>query len=240
MAEEHIAWVKEYLADELRELANWSLLERGAYQTLKILYYTNRESFLSEQMLFARCYAFTEEERTAVRTVVERLFGESAEFPFNKRFEVLKEQALKGKAQKSAAGKASGKSRAGKGTAVPTAVPTAVRTILRTQNLEEKKERKHHQNTKNIKTPTPEIVTAREKNGVGVLKNFQEGGVGLDILHYLSEDGLRRAKMAVEGWDIYNLARVYNEGIPVRGFPTKNPANAFIAWCKLYTKGAPP
>ncbi len=108
MAEDRFVWVKEYPSDELREIATFSLTERGAYQSLKLIYFSHIEAFQNERTLFAMCLAFSDEEQTAVRTVVERLFKQEGKYPFNTRFEILIEQALKGRTQKSEAGKKSG------------------------------------------------------------------------------------------------------------------------------------
>lgn len=60
-----------------------------------------------------------------------------------------------------------------------------------------------------------------------------------DVLSNLSEKALAKAKKNAPGWDIYYLARVYNEGVPDRGVPD-DPDLAFPGWCKKYTKGKQP
>lgn len=116
----NIPWIKEYPTDELKEIATFSLLERGAYYSLKLIYHTNPEAFLNERTLFAMCLAFSDTEQTAVQTVVERLFEQNGAFPFNERLSKLENTAIKGLSQKSLAGKKSGEARRAKGTAVRT------------------------------------------------------------------------------------------------------------------------
>lgn len=57
-----------------------------------------------------------------------------------------------------------------------------------------------------------------------------------DILRVISDKGLSKAKANAPGWDIYNLAGVYNGGVAERGVPDK-PDLAFAGWCAKYTKG---
>ena len=52
-----IPWIKEFPSDELKEIATFSLAERGAYFSLKLIYHTNPEAFENEQKLFAMCSA---------------------------------------------------------------------------------------------------------------------------------------------------------------------------------------
>lgn len=73
----------------------------------------------------------------------------------------------------------------------------------------------------------------------GVLKNLDLGKGSYNILHHITDKDLGLAKVVSPSWDIYNLAGVYNHGVPKRGIP-KNPGKAFIAWCKAYTGGLPP
>lgn len=101
-------------------------------------------------------------------------------------------------------------------------------------------------NTNTIKTPTPisKSAPASEGGGGGVFKNgLGEGGRGanFNIGHKLSDQGLRAAKNAAPGWDIYHLMGVYNEGIHSgKREPPKAPDKAFPAWCARYTKGKSP
>lgn len=92
-------------------------------------------------------------------------------------------------------------------------------------------------------TPTP-TPTPKEYKPPLLNKRPREEGVlkkeiGWDVMHHLSDDGLQKAKNAVEGWDIYYLASVYNQSIKKMGIP--NNANAaFPVWCVKYTKGKRP
>lgn len=73
-----------------------------------------------------------------------------------------------------------------------------------------------------IETPIPISLGLKVKNW--------------DILRVISDKGLSKAKANAPGWDIYNLANVYNNGVTERGIPDK-PDLAFSAWCAKYTKG---
>lgn len=64
-------------------------------------------------------------------------------------------------------------------------------------------------------------------------------GRAFDIIPLLSESALAAAKRIAPRWDIYQLARIYNEGSALRGKP-ENPDGAFINWVKAYTKGKLP
>lgn len=75
-----------------------------------------------------------------------------------------------------------------------------------------------------------------KKDGGVFFKGFSGGGYFVENL--LSDDAWQDARSHAPGWDINNLAKVYNEGInsKKRLAPT-NPNKAFPAWCKAYTKG---
>lgn len=121
MMTKNIPWIQEFPTDELKQIAMFSLLERGAYYSLKLIYHTNPEAFNSEQILFAMCLAFSDDERTAVRTVVERLFKHDGKiYPYSARLNLLEEKALLGISQKKIAGIKSGEARRAKRTAVRT------------------------------------------------------------------------------------------------------------------------
>jgi uncharacterized protein YdaU (DUF1376 family) len=62
-----------------------------------------------------------------------------------------------------------------------------------------------------------------------------------DIIVTLDDKAFELARANAPGWDIYNLAEIYAEGINsgIREKPRSIKA-AFPRWCKLYTKGTPP
>jgi hypothetical protein len=93
-----------------------------------------------------------------------------------------------------------------------------------------KKEEKCKSNSLDLQTPSqPSLMV------VGVL----EKGKGWDIINHLTDKGFAAARLNAPEWDIYYLARVYNEKVPERGIP-KIPDKAFAGWCLSYTKGKPP
>lgn len=59
-----------------------------------------------------------------------------------------------------------------------------------------------------------------------------------DIDKHLNDTGRASAKMSAPGWDMYELVKVYNQGIANGDRPPPNKPNiAFPAWCGKYTKG---
>lgn len=152
-----IPWIKEFPTDELKEIAMMSLVERGAYFSLKLIYHTNPEAFNNEQILFAMCLAFSEQERTAVRTVVERLFKQGETFPFSIRLNSLENLAITGISQKKLAGIASGIARSKK--------RTAVRTILEPESEPESElEEEQEEKKKKKKVSLAELTTSHIKD----------------------------------------------------------------------------
>ena len=147
MMPKHIPWIKEFPTDELKEIAMLSLTERGAYFSLKLIYHTNPEAFSNVQILHSMCLAFTEAERTAVQTTVERLFKQNNKYPFNERLDRLETLATEGINQKSLAGKKSGESRRAK--------RTAVRTILESESESESEEEEKKDNTNVLSKEKP-------------------------------------------------------------------------------------
>ena len=88
----------------------------------------------------------------------------------------------------------------------------------------------HNQNNHNH--PDNAATTNTEQEAKSVSPPF-------GIINVISDEGLACAKAAAEGWDIYYLAKIYNEWVKEQGLPN-NPDAAFPAWCKKYTKGKPP
>jgi uncharacterized protein YdaU (DUF1376 family) len=130
--------------------------------------------------------------------------------------------------------------------------PTTTHHPLPTNNPNNK-----HLNSSSARVPEP------SDQGVGVFENGN-GGVSakptrpvpvpttpqapapatsrvFKIEHKLTDDGLKAAKAAAPGWDLYHLMRIYDEGIASgkREAP-RSPDKAFAAWCALYTKGKQP
>lgn len=89
----------------------------------------------------------------------------------------------------------------------------------------------------NIKIPLTSPVSSHAGNGV--FKNGISGEINFDIMTHLRDADMAEARKAAPQWDIYFLAGVYNEGREARGMP-RNPARAFVGWCRKYTKGKPP
>jgi uncharacterized protein YdaU (DUF1376 family) len=110
------------------------------------------------------------------------------------------------------------------------------------------KERKKENINSHTSTPDPR---ARETEppalgvGVGVLKNSGEqeekipSAQPFKVESVLTDAGLKAAKTAAPGHDIYHLMQVYDEGVNSgkRQRPNK-PDRAFPAWCWSYAKGA--
>lgn len=80
-----------------------------------------------------------------------------------------------------------------------------------------------------------------DTHGVGVFKNLGEGGVLYRVESHLDDDALQRARRAAPGWDIYQLMRVYDEGINSGKRPKPIKASAaFPVWCAGYVKDIKP
>ena len=87
------------------------------------------------------------------------------------------------------------------------------------------------------KLPNTHSPTSKENPPSQKLTPSARGG--FDIMGFLGEDALAKARKAAPGWDIYTLASLYNQGVGERGAP-KIPERAFPAWCAKYTKGKSP
>lgn len=88
-------------------------------------------------------------------------------------------------------------------------------------------------------TPTPTSTSkakSTSKTQEGVLKN--KGGIKYDVEHHLNDTGRAYAKLKAPGWDMYQLVKIYNDGIANgKREPPDNANSAFPAWCEKYTKG---
>ncbi len=87
MKKNKISWIKFYFQDEQTLNNSLSLLQRGAYQSLRVLYLN--DTLPSDQnQLYALCFAFSENEKKAVDFVYKKYFFDIKN---NKLFEQKKE-----------------------------------------------------------------------------------------------------------------------------------------------------
>lgn len=98
---------------------------------------------------------------------------------------------------------------------------------------------------KNSPLPPPPVERPqpRLQPPVGVeLKNgFFRGEGRISVIDRISTTALAEAKRQGPGWDIYHLAKLYDDGIAAgKREPPRNWDKAFPGWVKTYTKGAPP
>lgn len=220
-------WYPFYVGDYIRKTAHLSLLEHGAYRFLLDHYYATGNPITADKTkLYRICRARTPSERRAVDLVVGEFFVkivsptttesviENVSLLQNKRCDREIDKVLKYKESQSAKAKL----RHSHGTA--TAQPA----------------RASPQPQPHIKTPILPNNSARQPvdKSVGDLKVLDLGR--FDIFDHLNDKALQLAKDSAKGWDIYNLIKVYNDGVANRGIPEK-PAAAFIAWVRRYTKG---
>lgn len=96
--------------------------------------------------------------------------------------------------------------------------------------------RNEHPNLKNPKENPLPPQPVDNGGKLGVVKNDKMGKIEYDVGRLLTDSGWLAARAAAPGWDIHRLVGIYNAGVINRG-PPKNPAKAFVAWCKAYTKG---
>lgn len=74
--------------------------------------------------------------------------------------------------------------------------------------------------------------------GVGSFDKSKKGEGSFRIMHLLDDKAILAAKREADGWDIYNLANIYDNNINSGKMERPNiPAKAFPAWCARYTKG---
>jgi uncharacterized protein YdaU (DUF1376 family) len=166
-----VSWVKEFPADELQEIGTLSLLERGAYFSLRLIYLTKKCAFFDSKKIHALCFAFTKKEKNTVDDIIEKYFKEGDKYPFNYRLQAIEEQAQNALNQRIEAGKKSAEKRRNKSennlTTVETTVETTVqRPIQRTyQELRIKKKKI------NKKKKKERLLTHKEKfiNEIGIL-----------------------------------------------------------------------
>lgn len=85
-------------------------------------------------------------------------------------------------------------------------------------------------------SPTP---LTGDKPGDNVDKSFLDRTGGYDIARTMSATGLQKAKSYCErlNRDVYELIRVYNQGVGTRRQPPNVPDIAFYNWLRKYTKG---
>jgi len=151
------SWVKEFPADELQEIATLSLLERGAYFSLRLIYLSKKCAFFDAKKIHALCFAFTKKEKKTVDDIIEKYFKEGDKYPFNYRLQAIEEQAQNALNQRIEAGKKSAEKRKNKSenksTTVGTTVATTVqRPLQRTyEELRIKKKKKKKKKKKLLK-----------------------------------------------------------------------------------------
>ena len=125
-------WVKEYPQDQFNEISDLSLIERGAYYSLKLIYLNKKELFFDSKKINAMCFAFTKKEKEIVQKMICRFFKENNKFPFNYRLEAIVNQAQTALDQRIEAGKKSAEKRKKQSTTVATTVDCFVDTDVAT------------------------------------------------------------------------------------------------------------
>lgn len=201
-------WYPFYVGDYQRKTAHLSMLEHGAYRLLLDHYYATGAPLPNDMEKLCRiCRARSPSERKAVAAVASEFFTQTGTLLHNYKCDDEIEKSSKFSATQSAKAKLRHSHGNANASALPQPQPQKI-------------------------NPKPLSVDKSEKGGFENFKNWE----GFDILHHLDDDGLAKAKAAADGWDIYMLAKKYNEGVKDRGIPT-HPAMAFAAWCGKYTKG---
>lgn len=210
-------WYAHSMGDYARKTGHLSMLEHGAYRLLLDHYYSTGKPLPADHgKLYNICKARTPTERKAVLAVAACFFTQVASELVNKRCDREIAKSLKISEVKAANAK-----QKQSGCSANDPLRARVPTTTTTTTVD------NPPNTENGAAPAK-----------GVFSDEKIGGVyGFNILHILNDRGLAAAKEAAPGWDIYNLAEIYNEGVQTRGGPPANPNAAFAAWCKSYTKG---
>jgi uncharacterized protein YdaU (DUF1376 family) len=149
-----LSWVKEYPQDQFNEISDLTLMERGAYYSLRLIYLNKKELFFDAKKINAMCFAFTKKEKENVQKMIDRFFRQNNKYPFNYRLDAIEKQAQSALDQRIEAGKKSAEKRKKKATTVATTVDSFVETNVATSvsgtrtriKKKEKKEKKRFRN----------------------------------------------------------------------------------------------
>lgn len=94
--------------------------------------------------------------------------------------------------------------------------------------------------SKKINNKTSPLPPSLPDEVLKKLAGKEEAG-SFDILQQLDDFGMAVAKAACEGWDITQLAKVFNQNVRSGKLSIPHsPAKAFPAWLRRYTKGRKP
>jgi uncharacterized protein YdaU (DUF1376 family) len=88
-----LSWVKEYPQDQFNEISDLTLMERGAYYSLRLIYLNKKELFFDAKKINAMCFAFTKKEKENVQKMIDRFFRQNNKYPFNYRLDAIEKQA---------------------------------------------------------------------------------------------------------------------------------------------------
>lgn len=220
-------WQPIYWADYSKDTDGLSLLEHGAYMLLMRAYWNNGGPLpaTDRERLYRNCRAFTPEERQAIDYIIANYFQEKDENLIQKRLDQELKSAKNNRKAKAEAGRKSGEARRAKAEQNANSRSTSVRTVGE---------------QKGNPTPSPTPPPGNKDKTPYPLSSSEPGGVlnkfkDWKIIRQLSERQLAKAKAAAPGLDIYELGRIYDEGVEERGIPDR-PGPAFIGWIKSYTK----
>jgi uncharacterized protein YdaU (DUF1376 family) len=230
-----LTWYPKDTGRYARKTRHLSMLEHGAYNLLLDIYYSsgglpqpsnaqailkqcskNAELMPDHSRIYRACSALTKHEQEAVDNVLEMFFYLDNEGCYKNEHcdQVIEEQDKKHE------------------TRVRVGRENREKALLKqcSSNAGQKKKKK-----KNIYPPTPQKGEAPTARGL----DSDSGDFKID--RFLKDADYTAARHNAPGWDIQYLCRVYDDGINSgdRERPTRPPA-AFVAWCKVYTKGKKP
>lgn len=215
-------WTDAYLGDT----THLSTLEHGAYLLLLMTAWRSKTCSLPDNDgLLAKYTRLTPAQWRRIRPILEPFFSKENGHLIQRR---LRDE-LDAVRQKSKRQSTNSKARwlKNKETSDATGIP-----------------REYHNDPPTpLPTPLPKespLPPTSANNNIhirGILNGIGKGG--FDILTIISDKALDQARNNAQGWDMNELAKIYNDGRPERGYPD-DPNYAFPAWCKKYTKGKSP
>ncbi len=221
-------WYPHHIEKYRRKTGHLTIAEHGAYRLLMDAYWDRRGPLPIDETRLRKLIGADKEEWDSVRDAVLAFFKKTDEgWRHDKIDEQIAEAEEKHKAKVAALAKArAAKQGNGQDSEQSTAHDTGTgrKTGKGTSTQSQSQSPKQSGNIKsNLSSATPR---ARE---------------GFDVLIFLNGDDLEDAKRQAPRWDIYHLAKLYNDAVASEKLePPRVPRRAFPAWCKKFTKGKPP
>ncbi len=234
-----LPWYPRNVGKYARKTKTLSMLQHGAYNLLLDHYYStgpinafeqcssNAQLMPDHSSIYRLCIAITKQEQDTVDYILGKYFTlEKDGFYHNvEADEVIEIQSQKHETRV----------RVGKENRAKAMLKQCSSNAIQIKTKKKIKIRSDQEAAPSVDKSNPQGTKKNDLLKIGSGKGDEE----FEIRDYLSPEDILEVRVVAPQWAIHELAEKYNAWIKGKEIP-RNPAKAFTAWAKSFTKGKPP